>query len=71
VEALAAAQAVDIRACYKDLSQAGKTTFEAVREKVPMLDADRYMGDDLEAIAQSLRAGQLDRCLRDAGVDLI
>jgi tyrosine 2,3-aminomutase len=70
VEALAAAQAVDLKGVKDKLSKAGRTTYETIRSRVPMLDGDRYMSDELYATRDLLAAGTLVRELRGAGVEL-
>jgi histidine ammonia-lyase len=70
VEYLAAAQAVDVSGRYDGLSPAGKATYDAVRALVPTLENDRYMADDIEAIAAALGRGEFIDAVRQAGVEL-
>ena len=70
VEALAAAQAVDLKGVKDKLSKAGRLTYETIRSCVPALDGDRYMSDDLYAARDLLAAGTLVRELRGAGIEL-
>jgi histidine ammonia-lyase len=60
LEALAAAQALDLRA---PLAPAAGTAAvrDAVRARVPFLDADREPGPDIEAVVGLVRAGALVR----------
>lgn len=57
VEFLAAAQAVDVSGRADLLSPAGRATYEAVRAMVPMLVEDRFMSDDIEAVAAAIGRG--------------
>ena len=41
-----------------------------VRERVPFLSIDRYMTDDIEAMAALLRQGALVEVVRGAGIEL-
>ncbi|HEY3868826.1 MAG TPA: tyrosine 2,3-aminomutase [Actinocrinis sp.] len=59
VELLAAAQAVDIADRFDALGPAGQATYSAVRAIVPPLDHDRWMSDDIEAIAAALARGEI------------
>jgi histidine ammonia-lyase len=70
VEFLAAAQAVDVSGRYDGLSPAGKATYELVRELVPTLERDRYMADDIEAVADALSRGQFLESARRANIEL-
>jgi tyrosine 2,3-aminomutase len=58
VELLAAAQAVDIARRYNGLSPVAKGTYETVRALAPSLDRDRWMSDDIEAVAAALSRGE-------------
>ncbi|RSN53084.1 tyrosine 2,3-aminomutase [Amycolatopsis sp. WAC 04182] len=70
VEFLAAAQAVDISGRRDGLSPASLATYEKVRELVPTLDQDRYMADDIEAVAAALARGEFLEAVESAGVEL-
>ena len=60
IELLAAAQAVDLRGVDRETLGAGaRAAFDAVRARVPMLDTDRPLGPDIEAIAALLAAGPI------------
>jgi histidine ammonia-lyase len=59
VELLAAAQAVDLARRQDGLSRAARAAYHAVRSIAGTLDHDRYMADDLEAVAAALGRGQL------------
>nr|BFE84731.1 hypothetical protein GCM10020093_073320 [Planobispora longispora] len=67
VEFLCAAQAVDLSARYDRLSPAGKDTYDRVRAIVPWVPHDRYMSDDIEAIADALARGEF---LRVGGIEV-
>ncbi|EHP41521.1 Histidine ammonia-lyase [Cupriavidus basilensis OR16] len=67
VELLAACQAAELAGAVDSLSSAGRAVFAFVRERVPFLAMDRYMTDDIEAIAAQLRAGALVAVARAAG----
>lgn len=65
VELLAAAQAVDVAGRYAGLSKAGRAAYELTRSLAPTLRQDRYMADDIAAVAAALgRADLLDAVLR-------
>ncbi|GAA4893753.1 histidine ammonia-lyase [Stackebrandtia albiflava] len=59
VELLAAAQAADIADSRAGLSPVGRAVYDAVREKVPFVDRDRWMSDDIEVAAAALAAGEV------------
>ncbi|XVQ84308.1 tyrosine 2,3-aminomutase [Microbispora siamensis] len=58
VEFLAAAQAVDLSGRYDGLSPAGRATYDKIRELVPPLTEDRFMADDITAVAHALSRGR-------------
>jgi histidine ammonia-lyase len=58
LEALAAAQAIDLRAPLKPASGTG-TARDALRERVPFLDADREIRHDIAAAVEVVRGGDL------------
>ncbi|WP_043268343.1 tyrosine 2,3-aminomutase [Streptomyces sp. CT34] len=58
VELLAGAQAVDINGTLGQLSPVAQATHATVRELVPFLDRDRWMSDDIEAVAAALTDGE-------------
>lgn len=70
VEALAAAQAVDISGRFEELSPVGKATHRTIRSLVPTLDRDRYMADDIELVADSIAHGGLLMPAAECGVKL-
>lgn len=70
VEYLAAAQAVDVSGRRELLSPAGAATYEAVRALVPMLVQDRYMADDIEAVAHAIERGEFLDAVLQTGVEL-
>jgi MIO-dependent L-tyrosine 2,3-aminomutase len=70
VEFLAAAQAVDISERRDGLSPASRATYEKVRELAPTLDVDRYMADDIEAVAAALARGEFLDAVTAEGVEL-
>jgi histidine ammonia-lyase len=59
IEALTAAQGIDLRAPRKTSPELMKV-HGAIREAAPFLDADRYMADDLSAAAELVRSGRLN-----------
>lgn len=65
VEFLAAAQAVDVSGRYDGLSPAGKAAYNQIRSLVPTLEHDRYMSDDIEAVAGALSRGEFLEAARD------
>ncbi|OZM71893.1 tyrosine 2,3-aminomutase [Amycolatopsis antarctica] len=71
VEFMAAAQAVDISGRYEGLSPSGRATYHAVRSLVPTLDRDRYMADDIEAVADAISRGVFLAAVTAAGTELI
>lgn len=70
VEFLAAAQAVDVSDRYGQLSPAGKATYDKIRSLVPTLDRDRYMSDDLEAVAAALGREEFLEVAKSENVEL-
>ncbi|MET8763290.1 tyrosine 2,3-aminomutase [Lentzea sp. NPDC004782] len=70
VEALAAAQAVDISGRFAELSPVGKATYRAIRSLVSTLDRDRYMSDDIELVADAIGRGALLSPPAECGVTL-
>lgn len=70
LEALAAAQAVDLAGVRPDLGPAGRAAYEAVRSLSPRLDRDRFMADHLETVAAALGRGELLSAVLGAGVEL-
>jgi histidine ammonia-lyase len=58
LEALVAAQAVDLRAPLEPAQGTGAAR-DAVRSRVAFLDADRELGPDIAAIVQLVRTGEL------------
>jgi MIO-dependent L-tyrosine 2,3-aminomutase len=70
LEYLAAAQAVDLAKRYDALSPVGRTTYDRVRALVPTLDRDRYVADDIGAVADALSRGEFAAAVADLGVEL-
>lgn len=70
VEFLCAAQAVDLSGRYDGLSPASKLTYEKVRELAPTLAQDRFMADDIEAVADALSRGHFLHAAAESGVEL-
>lgn len=70
VECLAAAQAVDLTGGVRELSAAGRATYEAIRAVAPTLRQDRYMADDLASVTDLLRRGELTAAAHASGVTL-
>ncbi|MDI5980903.1 tyrosine 2,3-aminomutase [Amycolatopsis magusensis] len=70
VEFLAAAQAVDLSGRYAGLSPVSKATYEMVRSLVPKVDRDRFMSDDIEAVAAAISRGEFVDAARQSGVEL-
>lgn len=56
LEALAAAQALDLRAPLEPAAATGAAR-DAIRERVGFLDADRELGDDIGAVTDLVRTG--------------
>ncbi|MBM2620129.1 tyrosine 2,3-aminomutase [Actinoplanes sp. LDG1-06] len=65
VELLAAAQAVDVAGRRDRLGAAGRAAYDLTRSIAPALGEDRYMADDIEAVAGSLTRGELWRAVDD------
>ena len=59
IEALAAAQAIDLRAPLRTSGELQRA-HAVIRGAVPMLEADRYLAGDLEAAIALVRSGTLD-----------
>jgi histidine ammonia-lyase len=58
LEALVAAQALDLRAPLEPAA-ATRAARDAIRSQVAFLDADRELGGDISAVEQLVRAGVL------------
>jgi histidine ammonia-lyase len=58
IEALAAAQALDLRAPLS-ASSAASAVRDAIRDRVPMMAADRFLSPDIEAVRDLARRGAL------------
>jgi tyrosine 2,3-aminomutase len=70
VEFLAAAQAVDLSGRYDGLGPVSRATYELIRSKVPTLDQDRFMSDDIERIAAAISRGEFLAAAAENGVEL-
>ncbi|XP_023228927.1 uncharacterized protein LOC111629276 [Centruroides sculpturatus] len=70
IELLAAVQAVDLAGQYNRLSPVGKITYQTVRSRVPTVDKDRCMSDDVYRIAGLLQEAELLQRVTEAGVDI-
>ena len=68
---LAACQAAELAGAVEQLAPAGRAVFQFVRTRVPFLALDRYMTDDIEAVAALLRDGALLDVVRQAGIELV
>jgi histidine ammonia-lyase len=58
IEALASAQALDLRAPLSP-SSAASAVHDAIRDRVPMMAADRFLSPDIEAVRDLARRGAL------------
>ncbi|GAA3873232.1 histidine ammonia-lyase [Saccharothrix violaceirubra] len=58
VEALAAAQAVDLAGRHGRLGPAGRATHDLIRSLSPAVEHDRSLGDDVERVAAALDRGE-------------
>jgi histidine ammonia-lyase len=65
LEALAAAQALDLRAPLGPAAGTGAAR-DAIRERVPFLDADRELGPAIDAVVDLVRTGALVRAVEEA-----
>jgi histidine ammonia-lyase len=70
VEFLAAAQAVDLAGRYDRLSPAARAAYGLVRSLAPTLERDRYMADEIEAVAGAVARGEFVTAAATAGVEL-
>ncbi len=70
VEALVAAQAVDLRK-PKSLGRVAKMLHTAIRATVPPLHQDRATGPDVAAVRQVINAAELRRVLANIGLTLL
>ncbi|MBA3776232.1 MAG: aromatic amino acid lyase, partial [Betaproteobacteria bacterium] len=60
IELLSAAQAVDVRGLTPNAMGHGpRSAYAMVREQAAMLDEDRPLGPDIEAVEAAIRAGRL------------
>ena len=66
VEAMVAAQGVDLRGPLTT-SPALQAAVAAIRARIPGLEADRFMGADMEAAGELVASGALEA----AGADLL
>jgi histidine ammonia-lyase len=66
LEALVAAQALDLRAPLEPAA-ATRAARDAIRERVGFLDADRELGGDISAVVELVRSGRL---LEASGTEL-
>ena len=66
MEAMAAAQALDLRAPLEPAA-ATRAARDAIRESVPFLDVDRELGSDIGACARLVREGGLVDAAASAG----
>jgi len=66
VEAMIAAQGVHLRGPLKT-SPRLETAIAAIRARIPVLEADRFMGNDMQAAGELVATGALD----PAGADLL
>ena len=58
LEAMVAAQALDLRAPLKPAAATGAAR-DAIRSQVAFLDADRELGSDIAAVVELVRSGRL------------
>jgi histidine ammonia-lyase len=65
LEALAAAQAIDLRAPLAPAAGTGAAR-DVIRERVPFLDADRELAGDIAAACDLVRSGALARAVESA-----
>ncbi|MFJ4101373.1 tyrosine 2,3-aminomutase [Amycolatopsis japonica] len=70
VELLAAAQAVDVSGRYRRLGPLGRVTHDRVRAIVPALNRDRYLSDDIGALAAALSRGDFLDAVVGQGAEL-
>ena len=67
IEALVAAQAVDLRK-PKSLGRVAKMLHSAIRAAVPPLHEDRATGPDVAAVRQAINAAELRNVLANVGL---
>jgi MIO-dependent L-tyrosine 2,3-aminomutase len=70
IEAICGVQAVDIMDGCSSLSEAGKITYNFIREYVETLNGDRYMSNDIENIFSRLKDGELLNRIEKANIKL-
>jgi phenylalanine ammonia-lyase len=63
IHLLAAAQALDLRGPEK-ASPVTRAAHDLVRSRVPFMDGDRRMDDDIHAVVELIRSGELSRLAR-------
>jgi histidine ammonia-lyase len=69
VEALCAAQAVELRAPFRP-GPATSAVLRRIRRDVPFMAEDRFLAPDLERASELVRSGELVRATREAAGDL-
>jgi histidine ammonia-lyase len=70
LEALVAAQALDLRAPLEPAAGTGAAR-DAVRARVAFLDADRELGPDISLVTDLIRSGGLLERVQDRGDPLL
>ncbi|RPF20003.1 tyrosine 2,3-aminomutase [Myceligenerans xiligouense] len=70
VEAISAAQAVDLGGTRERLGRAGMAAYEAIRAHSPFIAHDRVMTGDVEAVRDLLRSGELAAAVSGTGTEL-
>ncbi|MEA3144404.1 MAG: histidine ammonia-lyase [Thermoplasmata archaeon] len=70
IEALCAAQALDLKAPLKP-GTGSAAAWARIRRDVPKLESDRILSDDVQALAGLLQAGALREAVAKAGVILV
>ncbi|MDP1701120.1 MAG: aromatic amino acid lyase, partial [Aestuariivirga sp.] len=70
IEALVAAQAVDLRK-PKSLGRVAKMLHSAIRANVPTLHEDRATGPDVAAVRQAINAAELRNVLANVGLSAL
>jgi histidine ammonia-lyase len=69
IEALCAAQALDLKAPLKP-GAGSAAAWARIRRDVPKLESDRILSDDVQVIARLLKAGALREAIGKAGISL-
>ena len=64
IELLAACQALDLRRPYKT-TKVLESVYSLVREEVPFMEEDRFLGNDIAKVGKLVRSGEIYNIAED------